>query len=450
MVARVFARSRLVGLVRNAVVTHILSAAANEDAEQYLQMVNLRRIFSIDTATGSDLDERAAEIQPSFVTRRASLKAFGDVVFSRPGIIGAVAIPIGTVVAASDTDGQIKFKTAAAVSILVGATTSAPVQVVALEGGIRGNVAALAINQFATRVAGVTGVSNAARFSNGRDRESDPNFRARLKAFVQSLSRGTKTAIEGFAKSVLLADGRRVLFAHVREPAIPNGRIDLFIDDGTGSIEEFSEDFIGADDTIIAVAAGGETQFFTTEKPIRDDGSFALSVNAVLLVRNTDYVLNSASGQIDLDETTYPTGLTVGDTVTAQYRYYTGLIQETQRTIDGDPQNPITRPGVRAAGILVFVKPPQTVLQSIDASISVLSGFDVLTVSVAVRAAIQEYVNSLDVGEDVIVAELIQRAMDVDGMYNFTINTLTGGAPADQVVMDNQVARIIDASITLV
>jgi len=450
MVARVVARSRLVGLTRNSAVFHILAAAANEDAELYFQMTRLRDLFSIDRATGSDLDERAAEIQPAFVVRRQALAAFGEVTFSRPGIIGVVAIPIGSIVAAQDSEGQVKFRTTAAGSILAGFTTSAPVSVVAVAGGSRGNVAAGAIVQFVTRIAGVTGVTNALSFNNGRDRESDANFRARLKAFVQSITRGTVTALEGFAKNVILADGRRVLFAHVREPVIPNGQVELFIDDGTGSVEEFSSDFIGADDTLVAAALGGETQFFTAQKPIRDDGSFSLEINAIVQTRNVDYVLNPANGQINLDPGVYPVGLTAGDVVTANYRYYTGLIQETQRVIDGDPTTPLTRPGVRAAGILVFVLPPQTVLQSIDAAISVQSGFDTTVVGNQVRSALQDYINSLDIGEDVIVAELIERAMGVTGMFNFKLNDLTGSSPAaDQIILDNQVARIIDASITL-
>jgi uncharacterized phage protein gp47/JayE len=449
MVARVVARSRLVGLTRNSAVFHILAAAATEDAEQYFQMSRLRSVFSIDKATGSDLDERATEIAPGIISRRSALFASGDVVYSRPGTTGVVAIPIGSIVAASDSEGQIKYRTTEAGEISDGNSTSDPINVTAVEAGIRANVAETEISQIVTRIPGVTGVSNAALFSNGRDRESDSSFRSRLKAHVQSLSRGTPTAIEGFAKQVILADGRRVVFAHLREPAVPNGVVTLYIDDGTGSVEEYSEEFFISPETLLDPAVGGETEFFTFEKPIRDDGSFVLEVNDVALVRGVDYLLNPAEGHVVLDETAYPAGLTVGDKVEATYRHYLGLIQETQRVVDGDPADAVAVPGVRPAGVTVLVQAPQVLLQSIDANISVLTDYDPTAVALEVRSVIQAYINGLDIGDDVIVSELIEQAMGVDGMFDFTINTLTGGAPANQVVLDTQVARIVGASITL-
>lgn len=450
MIARVVARSRLVGMLRNSVIYHVLAAAADEDAEQYYQMARLRDLFSIDKATGSDLDARAAEIQPAVIFRQQPIPASGDVTFSRPGTIGSLAIPIGTVIAGSDEEGRIQYRTTAAATILAGNTDVTGVPVVALVAGTRGNLAAGQIVSLVTRIPGLTGVTNPNGFTNGRDRESDANFRARLKAFIQSISRGTKTALEGFARNVRLVDGRRVLFARAVEPILPTGTVELFVDDGTGSIEEFSTDFVSSTDTIIASAVGGETNFFTDQKPIRDDGFFDLFINAVLQVRGTDYTLEPTEGKIQLDPVAYPTGLTATDTVTANYRHYIGLIQATQRVINGDESDPLRFPGVKAAGIQVIVKPPTTIFQTLDASISVLDGFDTTTVALQVEAGIQDYINSLDIGEDVIVSEIIQRAMDVAGMFNIQISDLSGSAPVDQTIADNQVARITSGDITLI
>lgn len=451
MVARVVARSDLVGMLRNSSVYHVLAASATEDAEQYFQMARLRDLFSIDKARGSDLDARAAEIQPAVLFRARPVAASGSVVFSRPGTIGSVAIPIGTLVAGSDEDGRIQYRTTAAGSILAGFTDSAAVPVVASDRGIRGNLAAGQVNRFITRVPGVTGVTNPTEFTNGRDRESDQNFRARLKAFIQSISRGTKTALEGFARNVVLADGRRILFARAVEPILPNGTVTLYVDDGTGSIEEFTDTFILANDTIINSAVGGETSFFTDSKPIRDDGFFELRINAVVQVRGVDFTLEPTEGKIQLDPIAYPTGLTAADNVEANYRHYIGLIQQAQKIINGDEDDPLRFPGVRAAGVQVIVSPPTTILQTLDATITVLDGFDTATVSLQVEAAIQDYINSLDIGEDVIVAELIQRAMDISGMFNIQISNLSGGSPAvDQVILETQVARITAADINLV
>jgi uncharacterized phage protein gp47/JayE len=396
MVARAVARSKLVGITRNSVWFHILASAANEDAEQYVQMARLRSVFSIDDATGSDLDERAAEIVPGAIVRRGALFASGDVVYSRPGVVGTVSIPAGSQVGATDAEGRVLFRTTASATIAPGNTVSGATTVVATVAGLRGNVEAGQIVQLVTRVPGVTGVTNAAKFGNGQDRESDPNFRARLKAFVQAISRGTITALQGFAKNVILADGRRVLYAKLVEPIIPSGQTTLYIDDGTGSVEEFDETFLGSPEVIITSAVGGEINVFTSQRPIRDDGSFVLEVDSgggfVVQVRGTDYELNPALGQAELSSATYPTGLAVG-----------------------------------------------------------VPDFDPATVLVAVQAAIQDYINTLDIGSGVIVAEITERAMATRGMFNFKIIDLSGSGAGgvDQVILAVQVARITSSAINL-
>ena len=114
MIARVVARSTLTGITRNNSLFHVLAAASSEDAEQYFQMARLRDLFSIDKATGSDLDARAKEIVPGTLPRRPPVQAAGTVVFSRPGTTGTTAVPSGTIVAASDAQGQISYQTTAA------------------------------------------------------------------------------------------------------------------------------------------------------------------------------------------------------------------------------------------------------------------------------------------------------------------------------------------------
>ena len=457
MVARVVARSTITGLTRNSVVYHILAAAADEDAETYFQLARLRDLFSIDRATGSDLDERAREIQPAVVSRQQALYATGNVVFSRPGTSGTIAIPAGTIVSAlNPTGGSVRFRTTAPGAILNLASASAPVPVVALVAGADGNVAASTVVQFGTRVPGVTTVTNGAAFTNGRDRESDEDFRARLKAWTRSLARGTVAAVENAVRGARLPDGSRVVFSKVAEDAFRPGVVRVYIDDATGSVEAFDSTYIAGLDTILASALGGEQRVFTSARPIRDDGSFALFVNAVPQTRGTsdvpgvDYILNPATGQVTFTTSSYPAGLTLGDAVTANYRFYTRLIAEAQRIVDGDPAQPTSYPGYRAAGIYVQVLPPQTVPQSIVAGIVVADDYDTALVASRVATAIQAYINGLDIGADVIVAQIIEEAMRVEGMVDFAITSLSGSAPpVNQVILEYQVARISAAAITL-
>lgn len=456
MVARTVGRSDLVGLAEDSAVFHGLAAAANEDAEQYVQMARLRALFSIDDATGSDLDKRAEEIQPGRIKRFSPLFASTSLRFGRSETSGTKNIPIGTLAGAKDEQGTITYRTTAAGSIADGNSESGLIPAVATIAGSRANVSAGDIKILVSRLTGVNTVSNPADVNNGRDRESDESFRSRLKDYVQSLSRGTPTALQFFATGVLTRDGRRALFAKLVEPTTPTGRIVLYVDDGTGFIETYSDVFLDSPDTIMDSTTGGEKELTTTERPIRDDGSFVLEIDTgggfVEQERGVDYFLNAPLGQVDLSEDSFPTGLPVGAEAQASYRHYTGLIQTIQKVIDGVPSDRARRPGVRSGGVQCVVKAPKVVFQQISAQYTVRDGFVPSEVESEVRAAIQAYINDLDIGENVIAAEITERAMAVSGMFNFRITNLSGSAPpvSDQIVLSDQVARILAKDISLV
>ena len=90
MLAKTITRAGISDVGDSSVVKHILAAAARADAEQFFQMVRLLKLFSLDSATGDDLDERAKDVQPATITRLQAQKASGFVVFSRSGTTGTV------------------------------------------------------------------------------------------------------------------------------------------------------------------------------------------------------------------------------------------------------------------------------------------------------------------------------------------------------------------------
>lgn len=447
MVSRIVARSRLRGLARNSGVFHVASASAAEDSEQYFQMARLRSVFSIETATGSDLDERAREIMPAVLRRRAPLRATTNQLFTRVGTTGTTIIPTGSQVGAEDAEGVIIFRTTAPGSITPGNTVSAPIPVVAQLAGVRGNVDAGAISRLLSRIPGVVSTTNAAVVITGQSRESDQSFRARLRSFIQSLSRGTPTAIESFSASVQTPDGRRVLHAKVVEPILPNGTTTVYIDNGTGATDVLDITYQSADDTVLT-AVGGEIEVFSTLNPIRN--FIEVRVNNALQVQDVDFSLDVTRGRVRFSSASYPLGLTTGDVVTMRYVSYGGLIEAVNEVVNGNPSDAIRFPGVRAAGIQTFVLPAIAVPQTLQGVISARDGYNVVTLAALVASTIQEYINSLGIGAPVIVAEIVERAMGVPGMYNFKILSLTGGAAIDQVVQAYQVPRIQSSDISLI
>lgn len=524
MIARVVTRTDMSDVADSSVVKHILAAAARSDDEQYYHMALLLDLFSIDTAVGEDLDERATEIQPALISRIQAQKSTGTVVFSRNTASGlTVTIPIGTKVKTSDgvlfkttSTGTITPTSAEQISGHGVGRDSNLVSVVAEVAGTSGNVAANTIIKFTSKPGGVDEVTNQSAFINGLDKETDDAFRQRLKDFIASLARCTVGAIEAGVIGQQDPDsGATILFAKVVEDIVNLGNVTLYIDDGTGAAESVAvtaqaltvdwtwngtttvtttdtsdvavDDFIRLDsdeqffqiqsivpNTSVVIsnpggatiptgtgasskatdllteglagpppdsAVGGETTLYTDIKPIKDTDPFVItSSTRGELIRNTHYVLNPASGQLDFNP-----ALTTGEQVVADYTYYEGLIALAQKIVDGDPNDRLTYPGLRAAGVYVRVQTPQVLLQNVVVTVTVAEGYDQDETKEAVKQAIKDYINTLNISGDVIRNRLITKMMLVPGVVNVLVITPAG----DIAILDDQLARTQDSNITV-
>lgn len=603
MFAHVVTNTDLSDLADSSGVKHVLTASARADAEQYHQMLLLLALFSIDTAAGDDLDERAKDIQPGDVTRIAATKAVGTVVFSRAGSTGTVTIPVGTKV---KTSAGVIFSTTSVGTIANGQTDSNSVGIIADVAGSTGRVAGGTIIKFVIKPAGVDSVTNAAALVvGGLDKETDAAFRQRLKDYVAGLARchllGIEANLLGQEDPVT---GATVQSVKVIEDNVDRGNVTVYVDDGTGTAESSTaivvalagdglgaaftvvwngtttvtvtdptdvteKDFIRLDSdaqffdiasiadttllgtwtwdgttTVLATntsqvsaaadavgnfirldsdgqffrilsisantsvtidntgsrtipsgatgssfnthapvqltiddpstegiptataasskcgehltdglagppadsAVGGETRLFLDNKPIKDSvtPSLTSSVNGKL-VRGTDFTLNPASGQIDFIGATYSSGLTAAEVIGVDYTYYTGLLAYVQKLIDGDKTDRENFPGMRAGGSLHVVLTPQILVQNISAVITILEGYDNGIVTTNVETAIKNYVNALDISDDVILSAIIAAVKGVAGVYNVTITAPT----ADVILLDDELARTQDANITV-
>lgn len=250
MIARVIARSRLSDINDTSVWKHVLAAASRQDEEQYYQMSLLLQLFSIDTCSDDDLDERAKDIQPGVVSRIQATKATGAVVFSRNGTTGTSLVQIGSKVKTGDgvvfTTTELGEITATSPEQIGGhgvGRDSNEVSVIADEVGSDGLAAADTIVKFVSRPAGVDEVTNPVAFTDGGlDKETDDAFRARLKAYIAGLARCNVSAIEsGILGQQDPTTGITILFAHVREDVVNRGYVTLYVDDGTGSAESVED-----------------------------------------------------------------------------------------------------------------------------------------------------------------------------------------------------------------
>jgi uncharacterized phage protein gp47/JayE len=179
-------------------------------------------------------------------------------------------------------------------------------------------------------------------------------------------------------------------------------------------------------------------------KALRDASTFNLYINAGL-VPPANYYINYPAGHVKLNATAYPTGLTAADAVTADYTYHDTFIQLVQKVVDGDSADRVNYPGYRAAGVLVTVRAPSTVAQTVTANLSVRAGYSQDEAITDATSEVDNYINNLDIGEDVILNEIRKRCMNLNGVADIQVVT-----PTENVLIgDTQVARITTGQITI-
>lgn len=120
-----------------------------------------------------------------------------------------------------------------------------------------------------------------------------------------------------------------------------------------------------------------------------------------------------------LHKLNYDSSVTVG---IDGYKYFTELIAEAHKVLDGLPSNIIAYPGVRAAGTLIEVSAP--LIKSIQIALTVESrdGVSLNSIKNPVKSSITAYINALGVGKEVVISEVIKHVQEVPGVRSVQID----------------------------
>ena len=445
MIDRIVARSALTDLVDGSDLKQVVGAAARMGEQLYIETARLLELFSIGRAQGSDLDDRAREYMPDGYERVGATFAVGTLRWSRPVAAQgqAVAIPIGTVVSKAGNGQTATYVTTAEGEIPANATQSqvigggGDIPARAVAAGADGNAAINTVTKAVTSIGGTSGVTNPLPFTGGATQESDDSFRARIRERTRTLSRCIPEALESRVREAII-DGRRITVSRVIEDAFRRGNVALYVDDGAGGLVDL---YTTTADTevVLDAATGGERYLFTRHKPLRGR-AWTVKVNGAVIDAPDDYQIVAPWGLIALSEDSYPDGLPAGAQVTIEpYTYWLDLVAEAQRLVDGDVADATNYPCWRAAGVVVRCLPPNVRQLQARLTCAVLDGYTRSAVLTQVASVLADYVNSLNIGDDVIFAELVQRAMDVPGMYDVLFTVPTENVP----VADDEVARLL-------
>jgi len=220
----------------------------------------------LDGATEEDLDRYVWDRYQ--LTRKGASAAIGAVrVFRTSTAAGAGTVPSGTVVAAPNGVEYVLTTSAT----FAGADTEVTARVRAVQAGKSTQVGKNAITSF--RNAGdlfdpTLRINNDKPTAGGEDRELDPVFRDRVRAFWKAARRGTLGAIEFGALTVA-----GVVSAQASEILNPDGNpgrlVELYIADSSGVASDALADIVRAA-LLEYRAAGIQVQVFTSLPEIVD------------------------------------------------------------------------------------------------------------------------------------------------------------------------------------
>ncbi len=124
------------------------------------------------------------------------------------------------------------------------------------------------------------------------------------------------------------------------------------------------------------------------------------------------------------------------------YTFYTNLIEQVQRVLEGDLDDPLNFPGVKAAGIFLRVEAPTAVEITVRATLSAIEGFAEADLADPVRRSIENYINGRKIGEDIIVSKMIDVAHNINGVRDVRIVEPL----ANIVILEDQLPISFDAS----
>ncbi len=442
LISKTVSRTELSDVSVGSSLFILLNSIALEIANTESRLSNLRRGYSIKNATGSDLDARCAELPPIGIRRKRNVNASGSclkITRDVSTILSDLLIPAGSSVQRG-TDGII-YKTASDEIISAGFTEIENVYIVCESGGIIGNAEQEAINTITNMPEGVTEVINTVALTNGIDIEDDVSLRNRATRYINSIGRVNKSTLEFLGTTFVSSSGQSFKFASVYEDPTKPGYCELVVDDGTGLI---NPGYDYPEIRTFVVPTNG-TLFITHARPVANPlnaGNIFITRDGVdIIPQEGDFTSIPERGLLYFRQGF----LQEGDIVEIKnLKLFKGLIAELQNEIEGNVNNALQLTGFRAAGTRVRVVTPQITDTFLKASIIVVPDEDATIINKRVQNAIIDYVNNLDIGQELIPSRLITHLIRTQRIISCNLKTFNGTTTLETIypTSDKHVLRI--------
>lgn len=422
-------RSELDDTAQGSVIDVLAQSMAALAASTERRIAGVRDAFDFRNATGAELDERLAEFPPNSISRLSATTASGSLTVTLLAQGSDLTIEAGASFSAS-SNPDIIYNVRSQTVISAGAT-SADLTVDASEAGRAGNIAAQRIDTILDAPTQILTVTNSAAFTNGQEEETDSALKRRALLYLQSLARSQPPALEFAALS--LAGNERITLASLYEDPSVAGMSYLYVDDGSGTLGLRVE--TGNQYTATATAEGPTIIYH--DAPAVNELTITYVDPATTLTRMVSplkYVSVPERGVIYLDADAIPDQAvwTLGP-----YEVFTGPIAEIQRIIEGDPANPASAPGWRAAGTRVRVYPPSIMRLDADIHLTPENGYELDALSQSVETSLIDELSAYRIGEPLFVARLTELIMSVDGVRNIALYVAGTGDDATPQALED-------------
>lgn len=161
----------------------------------------------------------------------------------------------------------------------------------------------------------------------------------------------------------------------------------------------------------------------------------ANSLNTDIVIEGTELPSkinqSAGSGISSVSKLGFDTSVKTGED---SYKYYGGLISAVGQKIRGRSSDPITYPGVAAAGS--FIEVDAALPKRIQLSIVIRNrtGTPFSIVKSRVQSSVAAYVDSIGVGQPVVFSEIVVAAQAIDGVQAVAISSPTYNATNDQII----------------
>ena len=425
LTAKVVSRTDLSDVNIGSTLFTILNAISMEVANTEARMFNLRRGFSLQNATGSELDARCAELPPIGISRKRDTNAAGSSLkltrdSTHSDYNSALQIPAGSIVSQGDNGQQ--YRTSQQVTMPGGIETLDSIYVVANSSGEIANADIGKINTIVSMPEQIIAALNTSVIRNGVDVETDISLRNRALRYINSLGRVSKSAIEFIGTSFISSENVSFKFARVFEDPVKPGYAELVVDDGSGLASPPTE-LVG--DLTYTVSLDG-SRFFTHARPATEPvkaSQLQITRGGIdIQINEGDFVSTPERGLIFFKEGV----LLANDSLKIKrIRVHRGLIAELQDEIEGNVNNGAVLTGFRAAGTRVRVVNPELTVVKFDVGIIVSPDRNTESLKENVRLACIDYINQLDIGQELRTATLVQHLMNTQPILSCRLKVAT-------------------------